>query len=189
MYEERLKQQGLERRLRAGLTEEDSNWLDKLDQLAKQAPDGISKRIEACTTGDDCNAIAPLVPLNIFSEWGDKSQDYCSIINILDLLKKRYTIDKEKKVTAEDTLDCGIECLKQRGEGYDSCKERSMTKTVAMFNELTSHKITETDGWQFMVLLKMVRHQQGEYNHDNLFDGVNYMALAVESASKEKHKK
>ncbi|OUV39970.1 MAG: hypothetical protein CBC63_02210 [Euryarchaeota archaeon TMED103] len=47
-----LKQLELERRLEAGFTEEDSKWLDKLEKLMSQAPEGMSERVEAYTIGD-----------------------------------------------------------------------------------------------------------------------------------------
>lgn len=63
--------------------------------------------------------------------------------------------------------------------------ERSMEAAVAAFNILTSHNLTETDGWKFMKILKMARARTGEYNEDDYTDGVAYSALEAESASRE----
>jgi hypothetical protein len=63
--------------------------------------------------------------------------------------------------------------------------ERSMGKTVEMFNTLTGHELTETEGWKFLSLLKMVRSVTGPFNIDDYEDGAAYMALAAESHSQE----
>lgn len=54
-----LKQMELEKRLEAGFTKEDSEWLDKLERLMKKAPDGMSKRLESFTVGDNYIGITP----------------------------------------------------------------------------------------------------------------------------------
>lgn len=76
----------------------------------------------------------------------------------------------------------------ERANEYDAPngKERSMAKVVQMFNALTGHQLTETEGWRFMELLKMVR-AQGKYHEDSLIDGVSYAALAAESHYRESH--
>ena len=59
--------------------------------------------------------------------------------------------------------------------------ERSMAKTVAAFNVIYGTTLTETQGWQFMVLLKIVRGSQGEFVADDFEDQTAYSALAGES--------
>lgn len=61
--------------------------------------------------------------------------------------------------------------------------ERSMGKTVALFNALTGHSLTEQQGWKFMVCLKLVRSEQGDYRADNYVDGAAYFSLAGEDAA------
>lgn len=61
--------------------------------------------------------------------------------------------------------------------------ERSMARAVAAFNSLYDHDLTETEGWQFMCLLKKARGAQGAYREDDYVDDVAYAALAAESAS------
>jgi len=61
--------------------------------------------------------------------------------------------------------------------------ERSMARAVAAFNSLYGHSLTETEGWQFMSILKKARGAQGTYREDDYIDDVAYAALAAESAS------
>lgn len=71
-----------------------------------------------------------------------------------------------------------------RAKTYDSPSgERSMAKTVTMFNALTDSQITEEQGWKFMACLKLVRSEQGAFRADNFVDGAAYFALAGETAS------
>ena len=73
-----------------------------------------------------------------------------------------------------------------RAKTYNSeSGERSMGKTVTMFNVLTGVEISEVQGWQFMEILKMVRSSQGEFKMDNFVDGAAYAALAGEAGREE----
>lgn len=88
---------------------------------------------------------------------------------------------------AEDILAKAAGHLADRAKTYDKPEgERSMEKTVDMFNVLTGGELTEEEGWMFMVLLKMVRSQQGEHRADNYEDGAAYFALAGERTSAPK---
>ena len=80
--------------------------------------------------------------------------------------------------TAADTIEARA-ALRDRGQ------ERSMARTVKAFNALTGHELSETDGWVFMVMLKLGREQSG-HDPDNFVDGTAFMALAGESADVEK---
>ena len=78
-----------------------------------------------------------------------------------------------------ETLRKAIETLGVRADDYDSSKgENSMLKIVPLFNELTGHKLTVSEGWKFMILLKLVRSMQSENKLDNYVDGAAYFALA-----------
>lgn len=77
---------------------------------------------------------------------------------------------------ARDAIDKRAEERDQPGG------ERSMSTTVASFNALTGHALTEREGWLFMVLLKLSRAQHGKLQHDDYIDGAAYVALAGESA-------
>ena len=61
--------------------------------------------------------------------------------------------------------------------------ERSMSRAVAAFNALYDTRLTETQGWQFMSLLKKARGSQGAHREDDYTDDVAYAALAAESAA------
>ena len=82
-------------------------------------------------------------------------------------------------------LNEAVAIMAERGKSYDKSggeAERSMPKIVAMFNALTGHTLTTEQGWDFMILLKLVRASQG-YKHDNYIDGSAYFGLAGEAAS------
>lgn len=85
---------------------------------------------------------------------------------------------------ATDFLEKARAEMKDREKTYDSASgERSMRATVAMFNAMTGFEITEEQGWKFMVCLKLVRSEQGDFRDDNFVDGVAYFGLAGETAS------
>lgn len=90
-------------------------------------------------------------------------------------------------MNANRHLQAAIDCLAERGKEYDRPEgERSMAATVAAFESVTGHALTETQGWLFMALLKAVRTQQGEYKADSFIDGAAYFALAGESAAQRR---
>lgn len=85
---------------------------------------------------------------------------------------------------AADFLSQALGHLKDRAATYDNKQgERSIAKTVVLFNALTGNQLTEEQGWKFMALLKLVRSEQGKYKADSYEDGAAYMALAGEAAS------
>lgn len=87
--------------------------------------------------------------------------------------------------SALDILSEAGAVLEDRGRERDTEQgERSMAKTVAMFNLLAGTHLTEVQGWQFMQILKLVRSSQGAYRADDYLDGIGYAALAAEAASK-----
>lgn len=91
---------------------------------------------------------------------------------------------------AHEFLEAGIGHMKDRAVAYDSASgERSMEKTVAIFNALLAEKLltplTEEDGWNFMQILKLVRSKQGGFKADNYEDGAAYAGLAGEAAAKK----
>lgn len=90
-------------------------------------------------------------------------------------------------VHADQLLSNAAGHLSDRAITYDNpAGERSMADTVALFNLFTGHKITESEGWRFMVFLKLVRSKQGKFKADNHEDAVAYEALAAEALQKEK---
>lgn len=86
---------------------------------------------------------------------------------------------------AFEFLEQGVSEMKDRAATYDAPEgERSMAKTVAMFNALTGYNLTDEQGWKFMVCLKLVRSEQGAFRADSFVDGSAYFGLAGETASK-----
>lgn len=86
--------------------------------------------------------------------------------------------------TAEHFLAEAERTLTERGVDYDSPRtgERSIKKTVALFNLRTGRNLTETEGWIFMGYLKDVRQDATEGLHyDSAVDRVSYAALEAES--------
>ena len=61
--------------------------------------------------------------------------------------------------------------------------ERSMEKTVAIFNAWTGNSISVEDGWRFMIALKQAREIQGHFNDDDYTDLAAYTALLGEQES------
>lgn len=89
-----------------------------------------------------------------------------------------------KKVEAPDLLQAAAGHMSDRAQTYDAPEgERSMGKTVAAFNAITGHSLTETEGWMFMVFLKIARSFQGDFKMDNYEDLVAYAALSGEAAA------
>lgn len=60
-----------------------------------------------------------------------------------------------------------------------------MARTVAAFNALTGHALTEFDGWMFMATLKADRACGGSQKADDIEDGAAYFALAGECITKK----
>lgn len=93
---------------------------------------------------------------------------------------------KSETIKPSNMLRASAQHIEDRAKKYDTEDgERSMEKTVEMFNTLTGHELTETEGWKFMELLKMVRSCHGPFNKDDYEDRAAYAALAAESHSKE----
>lgn len=87
--------------------------------------------------------------------------------------------------SAERFLRMAADKMMERATQRDVEKERSMGKIVAIFNIACGKDLTETEGWQFMEILKLVRGNMGPYNEDDWIDKIAYASLAAESASRE----
>ena len=86
--------------------------------------------------------------------------------------------------TVYEILDLAGVIAKERGESRDSGGQRSMAHTVEAFNAITGHDFSETDGWVFLLVLKLGRAHVGGYHQDDWLDMPGYAALAAESALK-----
>lgn len=92
--------------------------------------------------------------------------------------------------TASTILEKAAGHLSDRAVTYDNPEgERSMGKVVEMFNTLTDNKLTIEQGYHFMVILKIVRSQQGSFKLDNYEDLSAYGALAGEAGEIERESK
>ena len=88
---------------------------------------------------------------------------------------------------ASTILQNAAAAMLDRAASRDTPKgERSMGRCVKAFNAMFGTELTETQGWQFMELLKMARSVGGEFRLDDFTDGVAYAALAGESESRLK---
>lgn len=88
---------------------------------------------------------------------------------------------------AHTFLEEASSVMKQRAALRDKPEgERSMAAIVKTFNTLSGKDLTEAEGWEFMILLKMVRGRQGNYNRDDYVDGSAYFGLLGECKSGEK---
>lgn len=86
---------------------------------------------------------------------------------------------------AEDFLRAQLKSLDERAQVRDQPGgERSMFPAVAAFNAMFGHNLTEEEGWQFMVLLKMARAKGGKFRFDDYCDQSGYSALAGEAAER-----
>lgn len=89
-------------------------------------------------------------------------------------------------VKANQILSNAAGHLADRAVTYDKPEgERSMGRTVEMFNLFYGMNLTEDQGWRFMVFLKMVRSTQGKFKLDNFEDSTAYEALAGEFLSQQ----
>ena len=97
------------------------------------------------------------------------------------------TVLPPPNTSAAHILQTAAKHMEDRAATYDQQGgERSIHKTVTMFNILTGAGLTDEQGWLFMTCLKMVRAQQGRYRADSYEDGAAYFALAGESAAQER---
>ena len=89
-------------------------------------------------------------------------------------------------VKADQILSKAAGHLADRAVTYDKPEgERSMGRTVELFNLFYDMNLTEDQGWRFMVFLKMVRSTQGNFKLDNFEDSTAYEALAGEFLAKQ----
>jgi hypothetical protein len=74
-----------------------------------------------------------------------------------------------------------------KGQNYDKNQERSMKKTVDMFNIATGKNLTEVEGWFFMQILKNVRlfSNIDQAHVDSYIDDIAYSTLKAECKFKE----
>lgn len=85
--------------------------------------------------------------------------------------------------SAKQIIQSGLEVLDARAAERGLESERSMSRTVDMFNGLTGYDLDQRDGYVFMLCLKMARaYATPTGKRDDYVDGANYAALAGEWA-------
>ena len=90
---------------------------------------------------------------------------------------------------ANEFLEAGLKHMQDRASTYDNPQgERSIGATVEAFKAVTGDGLmnTEERGWLFMLLLKAVRSQQGDFKADNYEDLAAYGGLMGEAAHSER---
>lgn len=89
-------------------------------------------------------------------------------------------------VPPDRILEEALKTLRQRGVDYDGKGyqggERSMEQTVRIFEAWTGNRISELDGWRFLICLKMARSTTGKPKLDTYVDMAGYAGLAGECA-------
>ena len=181
-----------------------------LDKLAKECPtwSKVEEMADASSrfSQNHKNAGMSFVIINdiqiSYKEWYECSRNYLNDLRWGDPIasKNKPSEQDEKELSialdkvfspaesgAQKYLSNAAKHMQERAHQYDAPEgERSMAATVSAFNAVTSHSLTEEQGWLFMELLKIVRSQQGGYREDNYDDAVAYAALRGESAAKER---
>jgi len=108
------------------------------------------------------------------------AEGYSKILD--DELREQNALDR----SAHHYLEQADRELTDRAASRDAGDgERSMARAVEALNALYGHSLNETEGWQFMSILKKARGAQGAYRADDYVDDVAYAALAAESAWEE----
>ena len=90
---------------------------------------------------------------------------------------------------ASELLEEAIQQITKNAQDRDQPSgERSMARTVQVFNALTGLQLDETMGWLFMVCVKLARSRGGGYVQDDYVDGAAYLTLAGECEGFRSHK-
>lgn len=92
--------------------------------------------------------------------------------------------------TAPDLLIEAADTIGNRAaERGHAAGERAMNRAVQMFNVWRGQRahspMSESDGWVFMVFLKLARAAEGKHRRADWVDGSAYMALACECIERE----
>lgn len=105
--------------------------------------------------------------------------------DVEDVIPKAPTQKVIPPMDAPFLLESAAGHIRDRASTYDKEQkaERSMARTVAVFNAYHDTKLTEAQGWHLMQILKDVRlFSNIEKPHrDSIEDGIAYAALKGES--------
>lgn len=102
-------------------------------------------------------------------------------------LAEAAPVPSPPRVVAPEILKAAGAHMQDRADTYDAPGgERSMEKTVGVFNLHHGTALTEAQGYHFMQILKDVRlFARKAFHQDSGEDGVAYAALKVEAKAKE----
>lgn len=165
------------------------------------APDSYSARLikahfscPGCKTEDPTDGRQLRFSAKIPSDFGRRVSSpelEKSVSKVLKHEVEKLTSPSRTTESASDILDAAGDHLEQRAEAYDKQDqggERPIAAAVEAFHAVTGdgHMNTSERGWLFMMLLKAVRTQQGDYRADNYQDATAYAALMGEAASEER---
>lgn len=123
----------------------------------------------------------------IATEWGNNGRSWDIVAYRVVGAKPDLLVTMHPTpVTAPDILDRAGQHMRDRAATYDSPGgERSMARTVAVFNALHGLTLSEEQGWSFMACLKQVRlTQQRGYHADSAEDLAAYVALMAEARAR-----
>jgi hypothetical protein len=88
-------------------------------------------------------------------------------------------------VHATDILAAAADSIDDRAALRDQADgERSMARAISAFNAVHGTQLTELQGWNLMLLLKIARSTAGRTNADDYTDMAGYAALAGECAQR-----
>lgn len=122
--------------------------------------------------------------IHCVTHWGDIGERSVTHYRDWTAFNQQQAKTAPNQQPAHEFLEKALGHMQDRAATYDSAKgERSMGKTVAMFNAMYEQELTEEQGWAFMCLLKLVRTSQGDFRADNYEDLAAYAGLMGESAS------
>lgn len=89
------------------------------------------------------------------------------------------------QTTASEIILQALSVIEERSKDRDRGPERSMDRAVGIFNAATGLGMSESDGWLFMICLKMARHKNGQgYHPDHFVDIAGYSGLLAESVER-----
>lgn len=101
-------------------------------------------------------------------------------LTVNDLIREQVIEKNVPGLNPERLLQTAAETIGNRAAIRDTDTERSMARTVNIFNAMTGLTLTERQGWEFMISLKLARGQQGGFNDDDYIDLAGYTALLAE---------
>lgn len=102
-------------------------------------------------------------------------------LTVNDVIREKIvTLKYGSTINPERLLQTASETIGNRAAIRDTDTERSMARTVNIFNAMTGLNLTERQGWEFMISLKLARGQQGGFNEDDYVDLAGYTALLAE---------